>query len=616
MPLNNIPDYDPSDMINRPDLAPEWRDRLVVGLKSVLDSIADLVENSLRTRRHGLCRIAIESHHGVPWDRWVKELRVILEKRDIHPEFLDSRDYFRPPASIQKMVQPCLPDDPVFGRVFKGDLNDFFDKRKLARINKKIRVFALPATQRTATDTLVCFGCGAAKLGPKSCFDYILYIDLCREEILKRLKSGYVTPLGAKKPAHAAAPGASALPAYFGARQLYYVDYPVLDKHRKWVLQNLAYYIDGNELGNPKLMPSSVFSGLLERVISAPIKPKPYYDPGPWGGQWLKKVRKLPKEMVNCAWSYDLIEPEASFQVQWDKTVLEFPFQVLTLERPRDILGVKANKFPFRAQFPIRINYDDSYRGGDMALQCHPTDIYIKREFNERFRQDESYYIVDSRPGSKVHLGLREEAGLEDFRDAVTRAEKEGVPFDHKQFVNALPSEPGDLFLIPAGTLHGSGVDETVLEISATTYRYTFHFYDFLRPGLDGKLRPIHLEHAFAALKPGRRTKWVKERYIQKPRRLRRGKGWSEDLIGALPDLFFKIHRLEFEREILDDTEGDFHLLVLVEGNRIRIEALEGPERGTELPFSCVALAPATLGPYRIRSVDGTPCKVVKVLMA
>ncbi len=59
--------YDPNDMINRPNLPQEWVDRLVVGRTPVLNAIGDLVERGVRAKRHGTCRIAIDSHLKVPW---------------------------------------------------------------------------------------------------------------------------------------------------------------------------------------------------------------------------------------------------------------------------------------------------------------------------------------------------------------------------------------------------------------------------------------------------------------------------------------------------------------------------------------------------------------------
>ena len=69
-----------------------------------------------------------------------------------------------------------------------------------------------------------------------------------------------------------------------------------------------------------------------------------------------------------------------------------------------------------------------------------------------------------------------------------------------------IAAEQHRLYLIPAGTPHASGAGNVVLEISATPYLYTLRFYDWLRRDLDGELRPVHVEHAFANLDPRRRA--------------------------------------------------------------------------------------------------------------
>ena len=70
------------------------------------------------------------------------------------------------------------------------------------------------------------------------------------------------------------------------------------------------------------------------------------------------------------------------------------------------------------------------------------------------------------------------------------------VPFDITDFVQTFPATPHQLFLIPAGTPHGSGEGNVVLEVSATPYLYSLRFYDWLRRDGNGQ-RPVHVEHAF-----------------------------------------------------------------------------------------------------------------------
>ena len=79
--------------------------------------------------------------------------------------------------------------------------------------------------------------------------------------------------------------------------------------------------------------------------------------------------------------------------------------------------------------------------------------------------------------------------------------------------------------------------------------------------------------------------------------------------------MFFKVHRLEFNDEVQDNTRGEFHLLVPVAGERIKICPHLRPELTTELPFSCLSVIPAAMGPYKLIGLGHKPFKVVKVLM-
>ena len=84
------------------------------------------------------------------------------------------------------------------------------------------------------------------------------------------------------------------------------------------------------------------------------------------------------------------------------------------------------------------------------------------------YTQDESYYLLEAGPEAGVYLGLKE--GIEPA--AMTRdlqvAQAGGPPFPADQYANCWPARNHDHFLIPAGTVHCSGANSMVLEISAT----------------------------------------------------------------------------------------------------------------------------------------------------
>lgn len=74
-------------------------------------------------------------------------------------------------------------------------------------------------------------------------------------------------------------------------------------------------------------------------------------------------------------------------------------------------------------------------------------------------------------------------------------AEKGEEIFPTEKYVNKIPVKKHDHVLIPAGTVHCSGKNTMVLEISATQYIFTFKLWDWGHLGMDGLPRPIHLDH-------------------------------------------------------------------------------------------------------------------------
>jgi len=351
-------------------------------------------------------------------------------------------------------------------------------------------------------------------------------------------------------------------------------------------------------------------------TASSPFQLKSYYDKGVWGGQWLKKIRHLPDKMVNCAWAYELMAYHMSVKMPIGSTFIETPFSNLLDRHPKKIMGEQVHR-KFKGVWPIRVNYDDCWKGGDMAIQIHPDAAYIKHTFKEPLHQDESYYIVDATPDAYVHLGLKKNVNLKQFNDAVQKAEKEGIPFDHREFVNVFPAKQGDLFLIPAGTVHASGKGCVVLELSSTTDRYTFHFYDYLRPDLNGKLRDIHSAHAFnmAHKYPQRTTFWVKKHLIQKPKLIRKGKNGAEHIIGTLEDMVPEIHRFKIKTAVKDNTDGVPHVLSMVAGKGTIISPERFPDRSFYLSFSETVILPACLGPYSIINQEDKSCTMLKTIV-
>ncbi|MFJ3762364.1 hypothetical protein [Streptomyces sp. NPDC090080] len=101
---------------------------------------------------------------------------------------------------------------------------------------------------------------------------------------------------------------------------------------------------------------------------------------------------------------------------------------------------------------------------------------------------------------------------------------------------------------------------------------------------------------------------------IRQPRTLRAGEGWREVVIGALPEMFYAVHRLVVATEtaVADDTAGRFHILNVAAGQGAVIETAAGSHF---LAFAETITGPAAAGPYRISAVGGDEVHVVGALV-
>jgi mannose-6-phosphate isomerase class I len=430
-----------------------------------------------------------------------------------------------------------------------------------------------------------------------------VFIDLTREEALKR-NSLWVSK---KSKTQSISP-----------RRIYYVDFPLHESHRKKTFSRIDYYIDGNDLQNPKMLSRDCFCTLVECLLKNPVRCKPLYEPGVWGGQWLKRHRNLPGSMDNCAYGFELLGPEQSVLVECGTATLDIPFNLLMETHGRIIMGKKAQR-RFGDFFPIRFAYDDTWEGGNLSLQAHPTAHYARTRFNEPEGQAEMYYIFACMPGTINHLGLKEGVRRRDFIQAVKESESSRTQIEYARYVNIIPAMKGEILLIPPGTLHGAGANELVLEISSTPYRYTFKIYDYCRPDIDGSYRPIHIKHAFKVLKFFRKQRWVARNLKPEPKLFAIGKSggacWDEYTIADRREFSYIVRRIEFESRYEDDTNGGFHILNLVEGESVTVRAKSGGLVDMKMAFSETVLVPSAVGPYEVQNDTGVPCKVVKSLL-
>ena len=528
------------------------------------------------------CTLAVDGPATAPWARVLADLGAGLRGAGKSSTEIDVRQSFARWDEIRRRTAEAeLPGDPVFARVFQGALADFFDE--------------LPRPARGDADVLVVFGPGSAFVD----HDLLWYADVPKRDSLAAVRRGEGANVG--QPAGEAG----------SESRLLFVDWPVLDRHKQALVGRIDRYFDLSDDEAPRSLDGESLRRSLQELAARPFRTRPTYLPGPWGGQWLRRALGIATDAPNLAWSYELITPESGILLGSTEPV-EVGFELLMAEQSERVLGPQVAK-RFGLSFPIRFDYLDTLEGGDLSIQCHPSEQYMRETFGLPYTQDETYYVMVTRPGAKIFLGLRDDADLDAFRAAAERAEEGSHALAPGRHLQTHPAEQHRLYLIPAGTPHASGAGNVVLEISATPYLYTLRFYDWLRRDLNDVLRPVHLAHAFSNLDPRRSGDAVRRKLIPEPKPIRRGSGWVELELGRLSELFFSVNRLDFEESVSEDTAGRFHVLNLVAGEKVEIEAASGVIH--PLAYAETIVIPASVGQYRIRRVQGGACKVVKAFV-
>jgi hypothetical protein len=96
---------------------------------------------------------------------------------------------------------------------------------------------------------------------------------------------------------------------------------------------------------------------------------------------------------------------------------------------------------------------------------------------------------------------------------------------------------------------------------------------------------------------------------------VRDGDGWAEYIVGEHDLLYFSLRRLEFSDSIKDNTNGVFHVLSLVDGEKVRIQSVNHPEYYYIQNFMDIVIVPANMGEYVIHNLGSQPVCIHKTLL-
>jgi len=562
----------------------------IVGWYAIAGKINEIITAKGKNR----VVVVFDCYQGVLHD----EVETALRKELHYNLFINCSTALKTPKEVTAMVFPDVTDDQIFGFMTRLTIDKFFDDKRLAAVRKEI--------ESKTEGVIVVYGEGATYAVSQS--DILIYLDMARWEIQLRMRKGQVSNLGVVNA------GAEFSLQY---KQSYFVDWRVLDRHKISLMDKMDFVIDTNKPGNPKMASAALVLKGLEAASHRPFRVVPFFDPGPWGGQWLKEVADLDRSAVNYAWAFDCVPEENSLLLKFGDTTFEIPSIDLVLTKPVELLGEKVYK-RFGAEFPIRFDFLDTMDGGNLSLQVHPTTQYIKDKFGMEYTQDESYYMLDVKDGAHVYLGLRDDVVPENMIGELKISQEEGRPFDAEKHVQKWPVNKHDHVLIPAGTVHCSGRDSVVLEISATPFIFTFKLWDWGRLGLDGKPRPINITHGEKVIQWDRKEAWTKKNLINRFEKMAEGDGWVEERTGLHETQFIETRRHWFTGTVPHHTNGGVNVINLVEGREAIVESPDHSFEPFIVHYAETFIIPAAVGAYTIRPHGesvGTQCGTLKAFV-
>ncbi len=519
--------------------------------------------------------IVVDTYPGVDLPELLASIRTALPGFDVVDVEVAAAKSIK---EIDEILKWNLTDDRVFGVMSHVVLAELYDYCSLETLADAARSGARPTV-------LVGWGAALVPLAGTT----IVLADMARWEIQLRQRKG--------------APNWRCTNAdednLRKVKRGFFVEWRLADRHKRALFGTMHFVLDTNaSTAEGKLITAEASRAGMQAVVGAPFRVVPFFDPGVWGGQWMKDVLDLP-DAKNYAWCFDCVPEENSVLLRFGDDIIELPSIDIVFMHPRELLGERTFA-RFGAEFPIRFDFLDTMKGGNLSLQVHPLTDYSQNTFGMQYTQDESYYLLEATDDAVVYLGLKTGTDPNAMITSLQAAMLPGVDFPVEEFVNAFPAKKHDHFLIPAGTVHCSGADTMVLEISATPYLFTFKMWDWGRNGLDGVPRPIHLEHARQNIQWDRNTEWTRDNLVSRVETVAEGDGWIEERTGLHELEFIEVRRHWFTGSVGHDTRGTVNVLNFVEGVEAIVDSPSGAFSPFVVHYAETFIVPAKLGAYRI----------------
>jgi len=279
-------------------------------------------------------------------------------------------------------------------------------------------------------------------------------------------------------------------------------------------------------------------------TIHYPLKLKPVIKDYIWGGTKLKTLfSKEGGDRLAEAWEVSCHKDGPSVIVSGEyagRLLSEF-----IAENPA-CTGTRAKKFN---SFPMLVKLIDSRE--DLSVQVHPSDAFALRH-EKQYGKTECWYIISAEPGAGIYYGFNRDVSREEFKKAI---EENRVT----ELLNFIKVNPGEIYYLPAGTVHAIGRGVTLCEAQQNS-NLTYRVYDFNRLGPDGKPRELHIDKALAVSN------------LSRQEIIGQGGLFAVEKNGNIithmaHDKYFSVYELRFKRELrMTMNERSFNSVTFLRG--------------------------------------------------
>lgn len=564
MTKKTLPNYDkfPSTVVKGFDEA------LQRGYPAIVSELAKHITPSTQV-------ITVDCSDGVRTDEIINGLK------GLNPTLiLESKSIFVETALMNQMMQRYVTDDRVFGIAYTGKWLDFVDPLKLAAAKKQVAA---------ANGFVLIVGVGAGYIHAG---DIQLLADMTIWELQMRYRHDQIDNFNAGN-----------FDDEMGKKfkRGYFVDWRLSTQRKGELLKTFTYYLDTVVKNDPRMLSRSAFDQGLLQMMQQPFRTVPFFDEGLWGGTWMKEELGVDDEsLINTAWGYNCLFPENEVSLTYGTTKINVPGYTVCQKYAKQLIGEKGYS-RFGADYPIRFDFLDTMGGGYLSLQVHPDTKYFQENFAMPFTQDESYYFLDCAPENTfMYLGLTDECNREDMERDLKLAEQGKIVFPAEKYSNKIAVKKHEHYHIPAGTVHCSGENTMVLEISTSPCIFTFKLWDWGRVGMDGKPRPINIDRGMDVIQWDKKKEWMETECAFAPVPLESGEGWREERTGMQQYQFIETRRYWQTVKTTHKTNNETQVLNLIQGREALLESPTGQFAPYIMHFAESIVIPAQIGEYTI----------------